>query len=272
MEDRKTAHVSGEKRILEITRNIHFLKFTLSQINKSQQTALNSRHRTEGQDLETRTSSNQDVFDREYKKLAATLEVNLKTRKEAMAAEHASEFDKLKATHEEEEDETFMNLCRYLKNKPNREAREAGIIEKLRVTHEEELVALKGKQKAALEDLESNGNLELKGLTSGIDYQMQEKQRKEKDAITEYSRMVNVERRWFEEAVRKRSQILEQYRTNLLDGEPGVSGPSVAPPRESAVELPANEPVILAGGGHNWEGSELEGDIPLTSKLGTMAL
>lgn len=258
--------------MLEITRNMQFLKFALSQINKSQQTALNSRHRTEGHDLEIRVSSNQDVFDKQYDKLAGTLEVNLKARKEAMAAEHVSEIDKMKATHEEEEDETFMNLCRYLKNKPNREAREAGIIEKLKVTHQEELAALEEKQKFALEELESNGNLELKGLTSGIDFQREEEQRKEKDEVIAYSRMVIVERRWFEAAVKKRSQLLEQLRTDLMDGELGARGPSLAPPRDIAVELPANEPVILENSGENWEGSELEGDIPLPSKFGGLAM
>ena len=252
--------------MLEISKKIQFLRVALWHVNKSQQATLISRHRSEAHDLEVRVSTSQRSFDNQCNRLTATLEVNLKARKEAMVTEHTSEMEKLRVAQEEEEDETFMNLCRYLRNKPNREAREAAIIEKLKTTQEEELVTLQEAQKAATRELEFNGSLELKGLISGMGVQRKEEQRKEKDSVFVFSKMVNIERSWFDAAIKKRDQLLEQLRTDLINGESGLKGLHITPPRDSAVELPANEPVVIKEGDYSWRGAELEAEVPI--KLG----
>jgi hypothetical protein len=145
--------------------------------------------------------------------------------------------------HEEEEDDTLISLARLLKGKVNRQEREHSIMEKLRAAQESEKEHLLRSHVDGEADLEAKGELEIAALQAGLELDLEDI-RHERTAVTrELGQEVSSDRHWFDAVVEKRAGLLDQYRTDLIEGRKQLP-PVVIEPR-TPEEPPLRQPPTL---------------------------
>lgn len=195
------------------------LRTILVRINEEQRTTLTSRHQQSAQSIQIRCANEQADYEKWKARLEVAHKSNLRQRKTTQATTQSNELLDLKAHHEDEEDETFINTQRYLKGKPNREEREQSILRKLKRAHQRERVALEKAQREATKELDFETGMEGIALQAGISKKLRVIHEETAHSLYDLSSMVLSDRRWFIVVMAQRFQLLKQYRARLIDWE-----------------------------------------------------
>ncbi|EEH20505.2 hypothetical protein PABG_02736 [Paracoccidioides brasiliensis Pb03] len=205
------------KRMMYISERVRGLRTALSALNKSQQCRLNERHEKAAFDLLGKTRADTSEFEQQREKLMNGLRLNQKQRKDQLLVSQTAELESMTLRHEEEEDETFVTISRYLKGKPNRESREKSIIDKLKISQGNERQSIEKNHQAAKLELEQMNDLEAKALEEGLKPNNHSTQEEKLEMVFKLSLMIIADRCWFSSVVKTRWRMLEQYRYRMID-------------------------------------------------------
>lgn len=206
------------QRLLLISEKMQELRSILVRVNAEQQSTLTSRHQGSAQSIQSVCADRQLSYEYWKARLEVAYRSNLRRRKTDQAEKQSAELLELKAHHEDEEDETFINTQRYLKGKPNREEREQSILRKLKRAHQRERVALEKAQRDAIKELDFETGMEGIALQAGISKNLRVIHEDTSHSLYDLSSAVLSDRRWFVVVMAKRFKLLEQYRTLLVNG------------------------------------------------------
>lgn len=201
---------------------------------KSQRSGLVARHAEHVRSIQSQADSNQKSIEDDYNGLSITLQSSIQRRIDSLVQSHDFEFQSMASRHEEEEDETFLTLARHMKGKSNRDERERTILERLKTSHEKERKSLKNTHKLAQTDSRYQANLQAQALKWDMEYKVQEVRENYSKSIEYFAKTVMAERGWFDAVTKKRMEMIEQFKDDLINGrretENEDSMPEIAKP------------------------------------------
>ena len=230
------------RQIEAVDNAMRTLREELYRINRLQQHRIAERHRVGAQGLHCKAICDQTSWEERRENLTHALDTNIRQRMRVLEDSQTSEFQSLISRQEEEEDDTFLSVSRHLKGRSNRQEREQAIMEKLKAEQEAEQTSLRKSHEEAAQDLEFKANLEKSALESGLDFEREEIHSEASVATRDLGQEVIADRQWFDAVVEKRALMLEQYRTDLLEGHKDI--PTFEEPKTPVDEPLPHPPTI----------------------------
>ncbi|OXV10289.1 hypothetical protein Egran_01952 [Elaphomyces granulatus] len=209
------------QRHLAVEERINILQESLTGINKRQRSTLIDRQARQQKRLRVKIAFNKLKSEKERQKLIDKLQKNQKSRLEELKCVQAAELKRHDTDDEEEESKLIIKAYRLFKNLPNGDEKERSLLKCLRETQKREREELVESHKDNIRHREYKGSLELQGLTAGLDLMRREEKCNDQKALRSMMETIVVERSWFDNAIEKRMELIERYRSELLSsGEP----------------------------------------------------
>lgn len=234
-EDHINQRLRGERLVdiqhyLAVEERIDILQESLARINKHQRSTLIDRQVRQQKQFQIRIASSKTKFEKERQKLTDQLQKNQKSRLEEFKCVQGAELKQRDADNEEEESKLIIKAYRLFKDLPNSDEREMSILRCLRETQKREREELVESHKYGIRHREYKGSLELQGLNAGLDLMWKEEKCSQQKALRSLIETIVIERNWFDNAIEKRMELIEKYRSELLgSGEP-LGGLEIVPP------------------------------------------
>jgi hypothetical protein len=209
------------QRHLAVEERINILQESLTGINKCQRSTLIDRQVRQQKRLQVKIAFNKLKFEKERRKSINQLQKNQKSRLEELKCVQAAELKRHDADDEEEESKLIIKAYRLFKNLPNGDEKERSLLKCLRETQKREREELVESHKDNIRHREYKWSLELQRITAGLDLMQREEMCNDQKALRSMIETIIIERGWFDNAIEKRMELIERYRSKLLSsGEP----------------------------------------------------
>jgi hypothetical protein len=197
------------------TESINHLQGALLEIQRFQQSSLILRHSSESTALNEVMKKQEAVEKAKLGSLQTKLDSNSTLRSKSLQSVHEAAVAKLISENEAEEDDTFMSLQEYLREKPNREARMKSALDRLRHRQKDEMDKLTEVHDAKIKLLVANVSMERNALQKGYTLQSADSVSRNNEAMVLLNQMVMAEREWFELVAERRRVLMEELEQQL---------------------------------------------------------
>lgn len=231
------------------------LKMALSQLNTFQQFNLNKRHSDSSSSHLIATQTALDTFNADSTRLMEMLDSSISSRLERMHASYAKAIERVKAEHDQQEDETFISLQVHLRGKSNRESRTELMMAKLHESQAGELKEMEDTFTQKRMRFLEKCRIEKQALETGLGVRKDMEAATAEDERKELLERVLAERAGTQELFTRRNRLLETWRTAAIErgeilGDKGKALPSLPTIRveqEETMSLPGSwvEPLQL---------------------------
>jgi hypothetical protein len=218
---RQEAEALAEKQQLEVLHAsvidlAHSLQQQLQSLVSFQQRTLISRHESqetalkETLDLELATQLN------EQGKLLAMLTSNADKRRKAMIQRHERDAALLQSEHEKREDDIFLEMLAYLRDKQNSEEREQRMKNDFRRQLDEEREQHVVRHSVERTRFEAQFQQEMQGLEYAHESGMHTAKDKHEKEMRYLSGMIDGERQYFDFITRRRTKLMALHGSRLV--------------------------------------------------------
>lgn len=233
---------------------------TLMQIINYQHTALMSSHQTREdgvkEEKEFKKAQQASEFDTSWR----WLQENVNRRKANLDTKHQSERDALLVQSDYTEDEMFMNMQIYLRDKPHREQREKKMRDAFQRQKQENEDRLQQRQATERKWFEMGANYEFEGLRKYASMHTKPPEKEDDTALKELGALIGCDRQWFQLISTRRINMLNEHKKIILQQLEAREEPNgltkdeaslVAPippiPQDENTEPSSVKPLLLTG-------------------------
>ncbi|RMZ77766.1 hypothetical protein DV737_g4202, partial [Chaetothyriales sp. CBS 132003] len=150
--------------------------------------------------------------------LQANIDHNVVKRKERLKAKQDSELQALARKHQFEEDDIFLQIQLYLKDKPNSEIREKRMYDELAKFQADACQSLKAKHQIELEKLEKTASMELEGILRSHRSRERLDEEQHRRRLKKLHHVVATERIWFVTIQNRRKEMVHEHNRLVLQG------------------------------------------------------
>lgn len=215
-EEAEAARLQEEERVTAINQRFVDLQAILEELHCSQQKSLRRRHETEMKNAKENMAFSQLAFDTKWALETGSMHKRNQDSLQQLNAEHQTALQDLDTRHEKEEDELFLALQVYLRNKSNRDARQTAMIEKLKQAQLEERADFKDRLCLATAETRKRQAKEIGDLETSLLRQRDSTLEVELKHAETIARKVFADRMWFDSVVDERRSMLEADERRLM--------------------------------------------------------
>lgn len=189
----------------------------LKHIIDYQHAALMTNHELqERKRIEERDQQYQRVAE-EMARLESWLQENIQKRTQALREKQTQETQELQRKAEEAEDELFMQMHMYLRDKPNREQREKRMRDAFQREQKVKQDALKAKQDKEQRKLEFGVPYELEGLSKAAALKREPVEKEFRSSLAQLGNEIGRDRRVFDLVSKRRVAMLNEHKRLVLE-------------------------------------------------------
>ena len=145
------------------------------------------------------------------------LHENIAKRTEALNDVQRQEWEQLLQQAEEEEDDLFMQMTMYLRDKPNREQREKKMRDALQRQQLEKQTELQARHDEERQKLDFGIHYEFCGLQKADFVRMEPLEAQHQSTLEQLGRRVGCDRKWFQLISTRRIEMLLEHKRLILD-------------------------------------------------------
>jgi hypothetical protein len=218
---RQAAEALAEEQRLEVLHAsvidlANSLQQQLQSLVDFQQRTLISRH--ENQDTVLKQTLDQELGrqSNEQEKLLAMLTSNADKRRKAMIQRHEGEAALLQAEHEKREDDIFLEMLAYLKDKQNRAEREQRMKDDFRRQLDEEREQRVVRHSVERTKFETQFQQETRGLEYAHESRVHLAKEKHEQEMRYLNGMIDGERLYFDFITRRRTKLMALHGAHLV--------------------------------------------------------
>ena len=193
------------------------LMSTLMQIINFQHAALMSHHAAQEHDCLEKRETQQAMALEESSTMAEWLQENIARRTQALHNKQQEEWERLLRQAEQEEDDMFMQMHMYLRDKPNREQREKRMRDTLHQQQHEKQEILQKKHQGESYRLELGIYYENEGLQRAQSNRLEPMEEQVQLSLRELGWHIGCDRRWFQLVSTRRIEMLKEHRKLVLE-------------------------------------------------------
>lgn len=215
-EQAEAARLEEEERVTAINRRFVDLQAILEALHCSQQKSLCRRHETEMKKAKENMTASQLAFDARWALEKSSMNKTNQESMQQLNVEHQTALQEMDTRHEEEEDELFLALQIHLRNKSNRDVRQAAMIEKIKRAQLEEREDFEGRLRLAMEETRNRQARETQDLEAFLLQERDFTVEIELKNAESVARTVFADRMWFDRLIDERRRMLEADERRLL--------------------------------------------------------
>ncbi|OJJ46365.1 hypothetical protein ASPZODRAFT_1955502 [Penicilliopsis zonata CBS 506.65] len=219
IQEEAAARAREFQRLESIDERMTLLQRYLFEINKLQQTTMIDRQKEEVVSLLAEQQSYMERFESDRNALIDRTQKNHEHRVEKAKSVQVKEAARLNAIHIEQEIKLILNLPSYFHNQPDAEKRSLAVLERLRERQKTTKAQLEKAHDEAVVALEERGRVERVALETSLKSRSEVEQEQAKTARSFMIQHLAYDRYWFNEAVKKRQELLERYRLEMIESE-----------------------------------------------------
>ena len=214
-EEEREAQEREAQRQQAVKIHLRNLQDALARVHKHQQSALDVRHAQENEALKASTAASLNAHETLLAEMITQATSGTEAQLATLKTTHAEALSSISLRHEEEEDETFLRVTTFLRDKPNRETREKTMMEKLNMKQKEEREELERQHAEAILAVE-------RAAGDKTDVHKEEKRRLqevevEAETTKELERRTWAESAWMVHVVGDRREALEALGRELRE-------------------------------------------------------
>lgn len=189
---------------------------TLMQIINFQHAALMSNHEAEEHSWLQGKEMQQALALEESSMMASWLEENISKRTQTLHNKQREEWERLLRQGEEEEDDMFMQMHMYLRDKPNREQREKRMRDTFHQQQQEKQEALRKKHEEERRKLELSTYYENEGFQRAQNNRLDPSDEQFQASLQQLGRQNGCDRRWFQFVNTRRIGMVKEHKRLVL--------------------------------------------------------
>ncbi|KAK5082025.1 hypothetical protein LTR05_007167 [Lithohypha guttulata] len=219
---RREAEEEAERQLLEILlhsskEELGSMADKLQQIINFQRAALSSTHMRRERAITNEQQARMLEITKENNRLSAWLDQNVRRRQEALHNRHNQEREQMIQQVEQEEDDLFMEMTMYLRDKPNRAQRESKMRETFQKQQQDKQEQLINKHKQERDKLAMGTEHEYEGLRKSVQTKMEPIEIRSKATLRTLGNQIGCDRRWFEVISERRVQMLTKHELIVIE-------------------------------------------------------
>ncbi|KAK5942382.1 hypothetical protein PMZ80_004945 [Knufia obscura] len=189
---------------------------TLMQIINFQHAALMSNHEAEEHSWLQGKEMQQALALEESSMMASWLEENISKRTQTLHNKQREEWERLLRQGEEEEDDMFMQMHMYLRDKPSREQREKRMRDTFHQQQQEKQEALRKKHEEERRKLELSTYYENEGFQRAQNNRLDPSDEQFQASLQQLGRQIGCDRRWFQFVNTRRIGMVKEHKRLVL--------------------------------------------------------
>lgn len=193
------------------------LMSTLMQIINFQHAALMSKHEADQQSCIQEKSIQQATALSESSTMASWLQENISKQTQTLHTRQREEWEQLLRQAEEEEDDMFMQMHMYLRDKPNREQREKRMRDTFQQQQQEKQAALQIKHEDERRRLELSTQYENEGLQRAQSIRLEPVEEQFHSSLRQLGWEISCDRQWFQLVSTRRIEMLKEHKRLVLE-------------------------------------------------------
>jgi len=199
---------------------------TLMQIIIFQHAALMSEHESRELQCVEKKETKQERHSGKVADHAQWLEDNIRKRRSTLQKRQTQELQALQLQAEEEEDDMFMQMHTYLKDKPNREAREMKMRDAFQKQQTERQEELAKRHREERKTLEESSYSEREGLRKATSMKLDPIIKEFQLSLRTLGSQIGADRKWFQMVSTRRIEMMKEHRNIVLRQIEGQEEPT----------------------------------------------
>ncbi|RMD42104.1 hypothetical protein DV735_g3034, partial [Chaetothyriales sp. CBS 134920] len=181
-----------------------------------QHLSLDDRQRRQEKELRDQIQQHKASKSAGPSQVQLNIDQNIAKRKGKLKASHDSELQELEWKQQFEQDDVFLQIQLYLKDKPNREVREKRMYEELAKSQEDARRSLKEKHQTEREKLEQTASMELEGILRSRRSRQRLDEEQHRRKLDKLRHAVAAERTWFTTVQTRRRDMVQEHNKLVL--------------------------------------------------------